>query len=84
MSKVKICIIGGTGLDNPDIIEHRKEIVISTPYGSSNIVEGTINGVDCVSILLICDYKRVLITYLKIYRFSFRVMVKVIHLCRQM
>jgi len=48
MTKVKVGIIGGTGLDNPDIIENRKERIISTPFGSSEIVEGTINGVDCV------------------------------------
>lgn len=49
MAKVKIGIIGGTGLDNPDIIEHRKENVISTPYGIAEVVTGSISGVECVS-----------------------------------
>jgi 5'-methylthioadenosine phosphorylase len=49
MSAVKIGIIGGTGLDNPDIIEKRKESIISTPYGSAEVVQGTISGVPCVS-----------------------------------
>lgn len=35
MAKVKIGIIGGTGLDNPDIMEKRKEMIVSTPYGSA-------------------------------------------------
>lgn len=35
---VKIGIIGGTGLDqDPDIIEGRKEGIISTPYGETEI-----------------------------------------------
>lgn len=50
MSKVKIGIIGGTGLDNPDIMEHRKESIISTPYGSAEVVQGSIKGVACVSL----------------------------------
>lgn len=48
MSRVKIGIIGGTGLDNPDIIENRKENIISTIYGSAEVVLGTIGGVECV------------------------------------
>lgn len=50
MSKiaVKIGIIGGSGIDNPDILENRKEKIISTPYGSTEIVEGTISSVPCV------------------------------------
>lgn len=41
MNKVKIGIIGGTGLDNkPDLIENRKESIISTNYGSVEILEG--------------------------------------------
>lgn len=41
-------IFAGTGLDNPDIIESRKESIISTPYGSAEVVQGTISGVACV------------------------------------
>lgn len=48
MVNVKIGIIGGTGLDNPDIIEKRKETIISTPYGSVEVVQGAIQGVPCV------------------------------------
>lgn len=49
MARVKIGVIGGTGLDNPDIMENRKENIISTPYGSAEVVVGTISGVECVS-----------------------------------
>lgn len=49
MVNVKIGIIGGTGLDNPDIIEKRKESIISTPFGSVEVVQGTIQSVPCVS-----------------------------------
>lgn len=49
MAKVRIGIIGGTGLDNPDIIENRKENIVSTPYGIAEVVQGTISGVECVS-----------------------------------
>lgn len=49
MTKVKIGIIGGTGLDNkPDLIENRKETIISTQYGSVEMIEGKISGVECV------------------------------------
>jgi purine nucleoside phosphorylase len=53
MSKaIKIGIIGGTGLDNPDqgFIENRKVTVVSTNYGSVELTEGKILGVDCVRI----------------------------------
>jgi 5'-methylthioadenosine phosphorylase len=49
MVKIRIGIIGGTGLDNPDIIENRKENVISTPYGIAEVVQGSVAGVECVS-----------------------------------
>lgn len=49
MTKVKIGIIGGTGLDNkPDLVENRKESIISTSYGSVLVIEGKISGVECV------------------------------------
>ena len=42
----KIGIIGGSGLDDPDILERSAEMSIETPYGdpSSNIKEGEIGG----------------------------------------
>jgi 5'-methylthioadenosine phosphorylase len=45
---VKIGIIGGSGLDDPKIIENQEEIIIETPYGrpSSKITIGKISGVD--------------------------------------
>ncbi|KAK7790946.1 hypothetical protein R5R35_005876 [Gryllus longicercus] len=47
---VKIGIIGGSGLDDPDILENRRETLVSTPFGdpSDVLIEGTINGVPCV------------------------------------
>ena len=41
-------IIGGSGLDDPDILKDSKEIEIQTPYGppSSTFLAGTVNGVD--------------------------------------
>lgn len=49
MKPVKIGIIGGTGLDNPDIIEDREESTVITPFGKADVVQGTINGAECVS-----------------------------------
>jgi len=47
---MKIGIIGGSGLDNPDILEEVKEIEVETPFGkpSSLLKEGKIKGVDVV------------------------------------
>ncbi len=44
----KIAIIGGTGLENPHILQHPKTINIETPYGnpSSSFRTGKIAGVD--------------------------------------
>ena len=43
----KIAIIGGTGLENPDILKNAEELSIGTPYGnpSSTFLTGTIEGV---------------------------------------
>ena len=43
---IKIGIIGGSGLDDPDVLETSAEVSIETPYGdpSSNIKEGKIRG----------------------------------------
>ncbi|MEO5327466.1 MAG: S-methyl-5'-thioadenosine phosphorylase [Magnetococcus sp. THC-1_WYH] len=45
---VKIGIIGGSGLDNPDIMKDARKLEVDTPYGkpSSALTTGTINGVD--------------------------------------
>mgnify|MGYP001269248317 CR=1 FL=1 len=47
---VKIGIIGGTGLENMEIIENSSDISIKTPYGnpSSALKEGSINGENIV------------------------------------
>ena len=46
----KIGIIGGSGLDDPDILEGRAEERVTTPYGdpSDALITGKIGGVDCV------------------------------------
>jgi 5'-methylthioadenosine phosphorylase len=45
---VKIGVIGGSGLDNPELIENYEEKEIETPYGkpSSVLTIGKISGVD--------------------------------------
>ncbi|XP_059142946.1 S-methyl-5'-thioadenosine phosphorylase-like [Physella acuta] len=47
---IKVGIIGGSGLDNPDILDDRKEKTVTTPFGdpSDSLIIGTINGVNCV------------------------------------
>ena len=47
---IKIGIIGGSGLENPDILKKAKSIKVDTPYGkpSSDLIEGEINGVKIV------------------------------------
>eukprot|EP00126_Sphaerothecum_destruens_P013100 Sdes_comp22419_c0_seq1m20874 len=47
---MKIAIIGGSGLDDPHILTHRKEIEVETPFGvpSDCLIEGTIGEVPCV------------------------------------
>tara|TARA_Y100000310_G_scaffold333833_1_gene412206 strand:+ start:359 stop:1117 length:759 start_codon:yes stop_codon:yes gene_type:complete len=49
---VKIGIIGGSGLDNPDILEDAKDLDVDTPYGkpSSSLKVGKIKDVDVVLI----------------------------------
>jgi len=49
---VKIGIIGGSGLDNPDILKDAKEVNVETPYGppTSSLTCGAIEGVDAVII----------------------------------
>ncbi len=50
MKKVKVGIIGGSGLDDPKIIKGAKEKNVRTPYGkpSSPLTIGKIDGVDVV------------------------------------
>ena len=36
MSAIKIGIIGGSGLSNPDLLENRTEKLVDTPYGKVN------------------------------------------------
>lgn len=47
---VKIGIIGGTGLERPDLLKDRREKLVDTPYGkpSDALVLGTIDGIDVV------------------------------------
>ena len=44
----KIGIIGGSGLDNPDILENPKDVAVSTPWGepSAALKVGKIAGID--------------------------------------
>ncbi len=49
---VKIGIIGGSGLDDPKILDDEKEITADTPFGkpSSSLTTGKINNIDVVLI----------------------------------
>ncbi|CUT99162.1 methylthioadenosine phosphorylase [Echinococcus multilocularis] len=49
-SKIKVGIIGGSGLDDPEIFENQHEVRVTTPFGepSDALLEGTISGVPCV------------------------------------
>ena len=49
---VKIGIIGGSGLDNPDILKDARDLEVDTPYGkpSSPLKLGSINDVEVVLI----------------------------------
>jgi 5'-methylthioadenosine phosphorylase len=49
---VKVGIIGGSGLDDPDILKNAKEVTVDTPYGAptSILTCGSIEGVDVVII----------------------------------
>jgi len=50
MEKIKIGIIGGTGLDDPELLDNASEKEVDTPYGkpSSSLTKGTIDGTDIV------------------------------------
>jgi len=49
---VKVGIIGGSGLDNPDILKQATDIEVETPYGipTSLLTRGKIGGVEVVII----------------------------------
>jgi len=49
-NKIKIGIIGGSGIDDPGILKKAKEKNVETPYGqpASKLVMGQIGGVDVV------------------------------------
>uniref|UniRef100_A0A0N5AA96 S-methyl-5'-thioadenosine phosphorylase n=1 Tax=Syphacia muris TaxID=451379 RepID=A0A0N5AA96_9BILA len=46
----KIGIIGGTGLEDPNIFENAREVVVQTPFGepSDALLEGEVDGVPCI------------------------------------
>ena len=50
MKKVKVGIIGGTGLDDPELLENAGEKEVDTPYGipSSSLATGIINNTDVI------------------------------------
>jgi 5'-methylthioadenosine phosphorylase len=49
---VKIGIIGGSGLDNPDILKDAKDIIVDTPFGkpSSPLKTGKIHNIEVIII----------------------------------
>lgn len=48
---IRIGIIGGSGLENPDILQNPKEKYIKTPYGKQTLIKtGKISGVEVVLI----------------------------------
>ncbi|XP_030643921.1 S-methyl-5'-thioadenosine phosphorylase isoform X2 [Chanos chanos] len=50
VTQIKIGIIGGSGLDDPDILEGRTERYVDTPFGkpSDALIVGKIKNVECV------------------------------------
>jgi 5'-methylthioadenosine phosphorylase len=48
MGRLKIGIIGGSGLENPELLQDYKEIDVDTPFGkpSSKLITGKLFGVD--------------------------------------
>jgi 5'-methylthioadenosine phosphorylase len=50
MEKVKIGIIGGSGMDDPGLMKNISEKMVATPYGkpSSPLTTGKIDGIDVV------------------------------------
>jgi 5'-methylthioadenosine phosphorylase len=50
MRNVKVGIIGGSGMDDPQMMKDKREKTVKTPYGkpSSQLTAGKINGVETV------------------------------------
>ncbi|MBI5076433.1 MAG: S-methyl-5'-thioadenosine phosphorylase [Nitrospirae bacterium] len=50
MAGIKIGIIGGSGMDDPKLLQNKKEKKVKTPYGSpsSALTTGKITGIDVV------------------------------------
>lgn len=50
MAKVKVGIIGGTGLDNLEMFKNKTEVIVTTAFGapSSSLICGQLDGVDVV------------------------------------
>jgi 5'-methylthioadenosine phosphorylase len=50
MLKIKIAVIGGSGIDNPEILKNPEEIEIETPFGkpADKLISGQISGQDVV------------------------------------
>ncbi len=50
MREIKIGIIGGSGMDDPELMKNKKEKKVKTPYGSpsSDLTSGKIAGTDVV------------------------------------
>mgnify|MGYP001560502462 FL=1 len=50
MNKIKIAVIGGSGIDDPKILKNPQEIAIETPFGNpaGKLVTGQIAGRDVV------------------------------------
>ena len=48
MGRLKIGIIGGSGLENPELLQDFKEIEVDTPFGkpSSKLITGKLYGID--------------------------------------
>jgi len=50
LDELCVGIIGGSGLDDPDILEDKEEVEVDTPFGkpSDKLIVGKIGGVKCV------------------------------------
>lgn len=50
MKKIKVGIIGGSGMDDPKLMKNKREKKVKTPYGnaSSPLTVGSINGVETI------------------------------------
>jgi len=49
-STIKVGIIGGSGLDNPDLLSEFEEVSLETPFGATSapLITGKLNGVSVV------------------------------------